>query len=178
MHAALWTLMVVVSAGQPTPAPTDQANVAPTYSTNEGAVPGCADCAAGTGCALHGVAGKKGWLADWFGSMPQTCYAPHFGCYPGSARTIHRYPAFHGYYYREPYNYRHVFDYPWHAAPHEPVGYFTYQAEQTGEEGTVPAPDGAISPQGAMEPTPAPVPASRSSQTRVPAGAAPKLLNR
>lgn len=63
---------------------------------------------------------------DWFGPMPQTCYQPRFGCYPGNARDIHRYPAFHGYYYRQPYNYRHYFEYPWHALPHEPVAYFTH----------------------------------------------------
>jgi len=61
-----------------------------------------------------------GWLVDWFGPMPQTCYQPRFGCYPGNPRTIHRYPAFHGYYYRAPYNYRHLFEYPWHAQPYEP----------------------------------------------------------
>lgn len=60
-----------------------------------------------------------GWLVDWFGPMPQTCYQPRFGCYPGNPRTIHRYPAFHGYYYRAPYNYRHLFEYPWHAQPYE-----------------------------------------------------------
>ncbi len=63
---------------------------------------------------------------DWFGPMPQTCYQPRFGCYPGNARDIHRYPAFHGYYYRQPYNYRHYFEYPWHAQPHEPLAYFAY----------------------------------------------------
>jgi len=61
-----------------------------------------------------------GWLVDWFGPMPQTCYQPRFGCYPGNPRTINRYPAFHGYYYRAPYNYRHLFEYPWHAQPNEP----------------------------------------------------------
>jgi hypothetical protein len=59
--------------------------------------------------------------------MPQTCYAPRFGCYPGNNRHMHRYPAFHGYYYRKPYNYRHLFDYPWHARPHEPQGFFAGQ---------------------------------------------------
>ncbi|WP_347245987.1 hypothetical protein [Thermogutta sp.] len=61
-----------------------------------------------------------GWIVDWFGPMPQTCYQPRFGCYPGNPRTIHRYPAFHGSYYRNPYNYRHLFEYPWHAQPNEP----------------------------------------------------------
>jgi hypothetical protein len=53
--------------------------------------------------------------------MPQTCYSPHFGCYPGNGRDIHRYPAFHGYYYRQAYNYRPLFEYPWQAGLHEPL---------------------------------------------------------
>lgn len=61
------------------------------------------------------------WLCDWFGPMPQTCYEPRYGCYPGNARFTNRYPAFHGSYYRAPYNYRHLYEYPWHAAPHEPL---------------------------------------------------------
>jgi hypothetical protein len=59
------------------------------------------------------------------GPMPQTCYDPPYGCYPGT-RHMHRYPAFHGTYYRRPYNYRSVFDYPWHADLHEPTSYFSY----------------------------------------------------
>ena len=43
--------------------------------------------------------------------MPQTCYDPTFGCYQGS-RHMHRYPAFHGTFYRRPYNYRNLFDEP------------------------------------------------------------------
>src|SRR5208283_5484708 len=31
----------------------------------------------------------------WWQPMPQTCYAPHFGCYPGNGRDIYRYPASH-----------------------------------------------------------------------------------
>ena len=53
--------------------------------------------------------------------MPQTCYSPHYGCYPGNGRDIYRYPVFHGYYYRQAYNYRPLFEYPWQANPHEPV---------------------------------------------------------
>ena len=60
--------------------------------------------------------------------MPQTCYEPTFGCYTGS-RFMHRYPAFHGSYYRRPYNYRNVFDYPWHAELHEPTSLFSYNVE-------------------------------------------------
>ncbi|RMG00891.1 MAG: hypothetical protein D6741_06055, partial [Planctomycetota bacterium] len=86
----------------------------------------CEVCGAPAGHCGHqkATATGKGWFGDWFGPMPQTCYQPRFGCYPGNPRTIHRYPAFHGTYYRAPYNYRQYMDYPWFATPHEPVGYF------------------------------------------------------
>lgn len=64
-----------------------------------------------------------GWVNDWFKPMPQTCYSPTFGCYPGNGRDIQRYPAFHGNYYRRAYNYRHLSQWPWEAELHEPVGY-------------------------------------------------------
>lgn len=96
-----------------------------------------------------------GWIVDWFGPMPQTCYQPRFGCYPGNPRTIHRYPAFHGYYYRNPYNYRHLFEYPWHAQPNEPRDFQTIAGDVSGEETRVdesagvplaPQPDPALRP--------------------------------
>ena len=58
--------------------------------------------------------------------MPQTCYNPLNGCYPGENRHTDRYPAFHGTYYRRPYNYRNLYDYPWHAEQHEPTSMFSY----------------------------------------------------
>jgi len=61
-----------------------------------------------------------GALHVYFGPMPQTCYGPRHGCWPANSRFMHRYPAFHGWFYRSPYHYRHSFDYPWHAKPHEP----------------------------------------------------------
>jgi hypothetical protein len=61
----------------------------------------------------------------WLGPMPQSCYNPTLGCYAGS-RMMHRYPAFHGTYYRSAYNYRNYFDYPWHAGLHEPASLFVY----------------------------------------------------
>lgn len=73
-----------------------------------------------------------GAYASCWGPMPQTCYDPPYGCYPGS-RHMNRYPAFHGTYYRRPYNYRNVFDYPWHADLHEPTSYFSYNV--TGDAG-------------------------------------------
>ncbi len=62
-----------------------------------------------------------GYLFDWFKPMPQTCYSPRYGCYPGNGRDIQRYPAFHGNYYRRAYNYRQLYEWPWLAAPHEPA---------------------------------------------------------
>jgi hypothetical protein len=64
-----------------------------------------------------------GWLPDQFRSMPQTCYSPSFGCYPGNGRDIQRYPPFYGTFYRRAYNYRQLQEWPWLAEPHEPVGY-------------------------------------------------------
>lgn len=62
--------------------------------------------------------------------MPQNGYSPRYGCYPGNSRFIHRYPAFHGWMYRKPYNYRQPFDYPWHAGLHEPTSLFGYNVEE------------------------------------------------
>ncbi len=71
-----------------------------------------------------------------FGAMPQTCYNPRYGCYGSNNRWMHRYPAFHGTYYRAPYNYRNVFDYPWHAGLHEPTSLFSYNVpEQQTDQG-------------------------------------------
>ncbi len=83
---------------------------------------------------------SAGDVGCWWGPMPQTCYGPRYGCYPGNSRCIHRYPAFHGQYYRRPYNYRNLFDYPWHAQLHEPTSMFSYD---------VPAPEEGQSSQDA-----------------------------
>jgi hypothetical protein len=89
----------------------------------------CNDCG-GSGCnACCGRSGKlanRKAYANEFREMPQTCYQPHYGCYPAGSRWTHRYPAFHGNYYRRPYNYRNLFDYPWHARMHEPTSLFSY----------------------------------------------------
>jgi hypothetical protein len=94
--------------------------------------PGSAAQVAGDDCTGDGGGGHFGhWgrghaaHARCWGPMPQTCYDPAYGCYPGT-RFMNRYPAFHGTYYRRPYNYRNVFDYPWHADLHEPTSYFSY----------------------------------------------------
>lgn len=82
----------------------------------------CQTCDAQGGRMRHGLQGARGGC---FGPMPQSCYNPSFGCYT-STRFMNRYPAFHGYYYRNAYNHRHYFDYPWHAGLHEPTSHFSY----------------------------------------------------
>lgn len=110
------------------------------------------DCDCGTyqedGCGCTAGRGRRrgdvawGCVRNCLGPMPQTCYAPRFGCYPGNNRHMHRYPAFHGYYYRQAYNYRHLFDYPWHATPYEPKGFYVYPAaRRTGEGEEIGTPD-------------------------------------
>jgi len=157
MHAVLLTLFVVTGAEAPAAQPAQQV-----YATPAGGY--CDACsseggyAAGHGGCVHRV---FDWAWDHLGPMPQTCYAPRFGCYPGNNRFMHRYPAFHGYYYREPYNYRHYFDYPWHAQPHEPMGYFTYEQSPAVDENTAPTPadvvpPAEIQPQAVPSPPPAP----------------------
>lgn len=105
---------------------------------------GCEDCGAG-GCGAGGHFQNKG-MGGWFGHMPQTCYSPRYGCYYGGNRHMHRYPAFHGTYYRRPYNYRNVFDYPWHAEMHEPTSLFSYNVggEELGPAGGVPQPPAPV----------------------------------
>ena len=111
-----------------------------------------ADAYAGGDCAtcghqgLHHGRAIPGGLHGWCGPMPQSCYDPAFGCYPGS-RYMHRYPAFHNSYYRSAYNYRQYFDYPWHAGMHEPTSMFSYNVGQSG---------------GAVETVPTPMPTAGS----------------
>jgi hypothetical protein len=92
----------------------------------------------------HGGHGHRGGRGGWLGPMPQSCYNPSFGCYP-STPFMHRYPAFHGSYYRAAYNYRNYFDYPWHAALHEPTSHFSYHvpAAAAGEAIPRPTPEAA-----------------------------------
>ena len=108
MHAVLLTVLAL--AGGDGGYPVNDPNVAPA-----GFHGGCDSCGGGGG----------GRYRQPHFMMPQTCYNPKFGCY-GADRHMNRYPAFHGTYYRRPYNYRNVFDYPWHAEMHEPTSYFSY----------------------------------------------------
>jgi hypothetical protein len=126
MHALLLTVLAI-AGGDGAVAMSDQ-NVTPA-----GFHGGCDGCGGG-----HGHYKQPRYM------MPQTCYNPKFGCY-GADRHMNRYPAFHGTYYRRPYNYRNVFDYPWHAELHEPTSFFSYHVQasnqlQPGAAPPVPAP--------------------------------------
>ncbi len=82
-------------------------------------------------CGASGCRGKnRRRVGSHCGPMPQTCYDARFGCYGSGGRHMARYPAFHGHYYRRPYNYRNLADYPWHAATHEPTSMFSYNVPQ------------------------------------------------
>lgn len=102
--------------------------VSPAVASDAGYADCCHGGRHGHSHAMHG---------HCWGPMPQTCYDPPYGCYPGS-RFTNRYPAFHGTYYRRPYNYRNAFDYPWHADLHEPTSHFSYNV--TGDTGGSRAP--------------------------------------
>ena len=127
MHAALLTVMLALGA--------DESIVE--YAPE----PDMAAAGAAAGIAqrdpIRSDSGVRGMFNDmfsyvpaWFRRMPQTCYSPRFGCYPGNGRDIQRYPAFHGTYYRRAYNYRQLYEYPWHAAPHEPLGFYARSAPE------------------------------------------------
>ena len=140
MQATLLTLLLVTGAPDPAISGQRQPPVV---------VEDCGCTAyrqSGCGCTVsrYRRRGDVAWgcVRNCLGPMPQTCYAPRFGCYPGNNRHMHRYPAFHGYYYRQAYNYRRLFDYPWHATPHEPQGFLIYTGGgQTGEGEEIRTPD-------------------------------------
>ena len=133
MHAILLTVLALNGA--------DAVMLHGGGSGNYGA---CDECDA---CGDGGRQMKNG-RGGWFGPMPQTCYNPSFGCYP-STRYMSRYPAFHGTYYRNAYNYRNYFDYPWHAGLHEPTSHFSYHVPAEGQAptGPTPVPAAARAPQ-------------------------------
>jgi hypothetical protein len=107
--------------------------------------------------------------------MPQTCYNPRFGCYPGNDRHTNRYPAFHGSYYRRPYNYRQLFDFPWHAELHEPTSLFSYNVD--GEAGDSGADGPPVPPAASAQRAPASRVNVRAADRRAAAGSARKAAD-
>ena len=140
MHIVLLTMMALTGADANQVAAASDGGtyyVDSTESFAEG--PGC-DCqsaSCGVSAAEKRAAKHAAKAAEWQRKhmMPQTCYQPRFGCYYGGERHMNRYPAFHGSYYRRAYNYRNLFEYPWHAEMHEPTSMFSYNVE----EGETPA---------------------------------------
>ena len=134
MYAALMTLILAMSADHvEDPIDTHQGGIPEEYDAVKGPVVGTemTDEYRRQGQGYGGVFpyGARifhGALHVKFGPMPQSCYLQRYGCYPGSSRTMHRYPAFHGWFYRRPHNYRNVFDYPWQADLHEPTPLVPY----------------------------------------------------
>ena len=132
----------------------------PGYGGDAGGYCESCDCGGRGHCRLCRLCGdERQKICDYIGPMPQSCYNPSFGCYP-STRFMHRYPAFHGNYYREAYNYRNYFDYPWHAGLHEPTSHFSYHVP--GE-----------APPAASPPQPVPSAASLSRPVRAASAEAP-----
>jgi hypothetical protein len=140
MNAILLTVLALggadVSAGYGGPG-----YGAPAYGGDAGGY--CDSCDSGgrghRGC-LHGcLRDECHKICDYLGPMPQSCYNPSFGCYP-STRFMNRYPAFHNYYYRSAYNYRHYSDYPWHAGLHEPTSMFSYHTPGEAPAQGIPTP--------------------------------------
>jgi hypothetical protein len=140
MHAVLLTVLAL--AGGDTGYPMNDHNVAPAGFHG--------------GCDSGG--GANGRYRQPTFMMPQTCYNPKYGCY-GAERHMNRYPAFHGTYYRRPYNYRNVFDYPWHAELHEPTSFFSYHVNAANQQQPAAQP---LMP-GAIQHPYAPVPLSSSA---------------
>ena len=130
MHALLLTVLAVHAAPD-----------APAYGLVPPPRDGVALAAECESCGAPGHA--KGQRGGCLGPMPQSCYNPSYGCYP-STRFMHRYPAFHGSYYRRAYNYRNYFDYPWHAGLHEPTSHFSYNVPG---EAVVPLPAPIVGPE-------------------------------
>lgn len=145
MHAVLLTVLAL--AGGDGAYPMNNAALNDPNVAQAGFHGGCDTC--------NGGGGGKYKQPHWM--MPQTCYNPKYGCY-GADRHMNRYPAFHGNYYRRPYNYRNVFDYPWHAEMHEPTSFFSYHVNPPPQQGPAVQP---LNP-GVQYPAPAPAPYSAS----------------
>jgi len=134
MNVAVLSLVLIAGTGADNNSATSGVVTKVSHSAN---VAGASDCACeGQGHGKNKTAGHFCGLGD----MPQSCYNPSYGCYPGNERFVNRYPAFHGTYYRACYNYRNAFDYPWHAELHEPVSLFAYNViAPAAEERAAPA---------------------------------------
>ncbi len=145
MYAAMLTLILLPGAEAQMMETMGGGPPQPIVATEDVVLTEC-DCESGCGrCGHHGRGGEH--IGGRMGPMPHSGYTPRYGCYPGSSRTMHRYPAFHGTFYRRPYNYRDLFDYPWHAKLHEPTSLFTFNVpvEEVESEDIPPVPAPSVS---------------------------------
>lgn len=55
--------------------------------------------------------------------LVQVYETPYYDCYSLDRKWLDCYPSFHERHYRRPYNYRVLFDYPWHEEPNRGAGY-------------------------------------------------------
>ena len=126
MHVALFTVIIStgISHGQGPSGYDQYPSSAQQHGESDGADEGYG------GVYSPDATFGRGGLRASFGPMPQACYEPRYGCYSGNARYTHRYPAFHGWFYRRPYNYRQYYDHPWHAELHEPTSLFSYDVSE------------------------------------------------
>jgi hypothetical protein len=127
MNAVFLTIALAVGAGAP-PSIADHARTVPEAYPAEASVDGQSIGRPSPYEPPRDPQASEGWLHSfidyvhvWFYPMPQTCYSPRYGCYPGNGRDIQRYPPFHGTYYRRAYNYRTLYEYPWQTEPHQPL---------------------------------------------------------
>jgi hypothetical protein len=128
MHAALLTVWLIAAAEQPSATVAER----PCPLVAERQVVVAEDCPS-TGCGwCNRAAGSRcctlilGFLAACSRPAAQPCYVPRSGCSAGNNRCAHCYPTMPAY-YRQAYNYRTQFDYPWHTVPCGPRPPFVFQ---------------------------------------------------
>ena len=144
MHATLLTLLLVSAGEEP---PIDGQRQA-TRVVEDCDSAGCSHCCRPAGRCCFCATGVRRWLPACLRPMCHDCCAPGLHCCPGDNRCLHSYAGFYGHNYRQAYNYRLLFDYPWHSPPHQPRCFFTYQGgaptveeihRPTPEQGAVPS---------------------------------------
>lgn len=143
MRIAGLGLLIVVSTGLAPSACFAQENAAGGTAAKEAVATDDCNACGGSGCNTCCGSDCR-VIRTRTRQMPQSCYQPHYGCYPAGSRWTHRYPAFHGNYYRRPYNYRNLFDYPWHARMHEPASLFSYRVTEDIDSGEAVPPPPAV----------------------------------
>jgi hypothetical protein len=95
-------------------------------------------CDCGVGC--RSWAGVRGCLAVWGGLMPWALCGPRLGCCPAGSRAMLSDSTFLGCCGPQAYDYRRLFDYPWHATRCEPQWLFPCPGSRPAMPEEVPSP--------------------------------------